>query len=129
MEVGNLYFESLNESYLKNVMHHAPVADHRGQDIHFANKSTFHKIARVFYKVLRMLYVGVVFYFIPFAVMFIATFPAPHFVPYLSFSTLTLNLVPSYRHLLFYSKLTAIIALSNTDSINTSFLLLINSNK
>jgi hypothetical protein len=71
MEVGNLYFESLKENYLKNVMHHAPIADHRGQDIHFAERSTFHKIARVFYRVLRTFYVGVVFYFVPFSVMLI----------------------------------------------------------
>lgn len=71
MEVGNLYFESLKENYLKNVMHHAPIADHRGQDIHFRERSIFHKFARVYYKVLRTFYVGVVFYFVPFSVMFI----------------------------------------------------------
>lgn len=71
MEVGNLYFESLKSNYLKRVMHHPPVADHRGDTIVFKDRSTFHKIARVYYKFLRSFYVGVIFYFVPFSVMFI----------------------------------------------------------
>ena len=52
-------------------MHHAPVGDNRANDIKFSERSTFHKIARVFYKMLRTLYVGIIFYYIPFAVMLI----------------------------------------------------------
>jgi len=59
-------------------MHHAPIADYHGVEVEFAKRSTFHKIARVFYKVLRSFYVGVIFYFIPFSVMWLqwTTIPA-----------------------------------------------------
>lgn len=71
MEVSNLYFESLKQNYLKKVMHHPPRGDHKGKDIQFSERTCFHKIARVIYKITRCFYVGVVFYFVPFAVMFI----------------------------------------------------------
>ena len=61
-------------------MHHGPVADNRANDIKFSERSCFHKIARVFYKMLRTFYVGVIFYYIPFAVMLIqwCTVPDPN---------------------------------------------------
>jgi hypothetical protein len=71
MEVGNLYFESLKQNHLKGVMHHPPIAEKRGDEIKFMERSCFHKFARIWYKLFRMLYVGVVFYFIPFAVMYL----------------------------------------------------------
>lgn len=71
MDVGNLYFESLKNNYLKKVMHHAPIAEICGRDIVFMDRTCFHKFARIFYKILRMVYVGVIFYYIPFTVMYI----------------------------------------------------------
>mgnify|MGYP001080640693 FL=1 len=71
MDVKNMYFESLQSSKLKEVMHHAPKALVNGKDIKFKERSTFHKFARVFYKLLRIFYVGNIFYFIPFSVMYI----------------------------------------------------------
>jgi hypothetical protein len=71
MEVSNLYFESLTQNPLKAVMHHAPIGDKRAGDIKFSERSCFHKIARVGYKMLRTFYVGIIFYYIPFAVMLI----------------------------------------------------------
>lgn len=71
MEVSNLYFESLKQNHLKKVMHHPPKAEKRGDEIAFSDRSLFHKIARVQYKSLRAVYVGVIFYFIPFSVMWI----------------------------------------------------------
>lgn len=71
MEVSNLYFESLTQNPLKVVMHHPPVAKWKAGDITFAKRSCYHKMARVLYKILRTLYVGVIYYYIPFAVMLI----------------------------------------------------------
>lgn len=71
MEVGNLYFESLKNNYLKRVMHHAPIAEIKGSTIKFSQRSCFHKLARIVYRFLRMVYVGVIFYFIPFSVMWL----------------------------------------------------------
>lgn len=71
MEVSNLYFESLKQNPLKAVMHHPPVGDHRAGDIKFSERSCFHKLARILYKMLRTFYVGVIFYYIPFMVMLI----------------------------------------------------------
>ena len=69
-----MYFESIQFSKLKEVMHHAPKALIKGKDIKFSERTKFHKCARIFYKLLRMQYVGVIFYFVPFSVMFIQTF-------------------------------------------------------
>ena len=55
-------------------MHHPPKALIKGKDIKFSDRTNFHKCARIFYKLLRVQYVGVVFYFVPFSVMFIQTF-------------------------------------------------------
>ena len=71
MEVSNLYFEALKNNTLKPMMHHPPESTHKGSEIKFSDRTLFHKIARVFYRILRAFYVGVVFYFIPFSVMYI----------------------------------------------------------
>jgi hypothetical protein len=41
----------------------------RSKDFSLADRSRFHKFARIFYKVLRTLYVSMVFYFVPFTVV------------------------------------------------------------
>jgi hypothetical protein len=71
MEVSNLYFESLKTNSLKELLHHPPEAEISGKDIEFSERTCFHKGARVFYKILRALQVGVIFYFVPFSVMWI----------------------------------------------------------
>jgi hypothetical protein len=71
MEVKNMYFESLKNSKLKEVMHHPPKAIHKGKDIDFSTRPLFHKFARVLYKLLRVLFVGVIFYFIPYSVLIV----------------------------------------------------------
>ena len=71
MEVSNLYFESLKNNTLKDLMHHPPESENSCKDIDFSDRSCFHKLARVFYKVFRALQVGVIFYFVPFSVMYI----------------------------------------------------------
>lgn len=71
MEVSNLYFESLMNNKLKVIMHHPPKLTKKGKDIEFRERSMFHKFARIIYKFLRCLYVSVVFYFVPFFVVFL----------------------------------------------------------
>jgi hypothetical protein len=71
MEVKNMYFESLKNSKLKEIMHHPPKHLHKGKDIVFKERPIFHKFARVIYKILRIFFVGVIFYFIPYSVLIV----------------------------------------------------------
>lgn len=71
IEVSKLYLESLQGNALKQILHHPPpkrVKD--GKNIVFANRTCFHKCARIIYKFVRTFYVGVVFYFVPFATLY-----------------------------------------------------------
>ena len=83
MEISNMYFESLKSNKLKEIMHHAPKYVKCGHEIKFTERSLFHKFARILYKVLRCFYVSVIFYFVPFSVLYlqwitIADAPAHH---------------------------------------------------
>jgi hypothetical protein len=69
MEVKNLYFESLKNSKLKEVMHHPPKHTNKGKEIKFKERPLFHKFARIFYMALRTVFVGIIFYFIPYSVL------------------------------------------------------------
>jgi len=69
MEVTSLYFESLIGVKIKKIMHHRPEVKLRSSAIPLASRSRFHQFARIFYKVLRTFYVSLVFYFVPFAVV------------------------------------------------------------
>jgi hypothetical protein len=71
MEISNMYFESLKGNKLKEIMHHPPKCVRAGKEIKFSERSVFHKFARLLYKVLRAFYVSVIFYFIPFSVMYL----------------------------------------------------------
>jgi hypothetical protein len=44
---------------------------HRGKDISFSGRSFDQKLYRLVYKFCRILYVTVVFYFVPFGVLFV----------------------------------------------------------
>ena len=71
MEVPIMYLESLLDNPLKEIMHHHPHRVHRGRDIQFSDRSLFHKLARIIYKMLRAFYVSVIFYYVPFWVLFV----------------------------------------------------------
>lgn len=71
MDISNMYYESLKSNLLKGILHHPPKATNHGHDIVFSERSLFHKGGRVLYKLLRCLYVGVIFYFVPFSVLFL----------------------------------------------------------
>lgn len=77
MEVSNLYFNSLMGNKLKKVMEKAPKIKKRGRDIPFMGRTLFHKVARVIYKAFRAYYVSVIFYFMPFSVIFLQWFLDP----------------------------------------------------
>ena len=74
MDISNMYYESLKSNLLKGILHHPPKAVNHGRDIKFWGRSNFHKAARIVYKALRCLYVGVIFYFVPFSVLFLQWF-------------------------------------------------------
>ena len=72
MELPKMYFEALADSAIKEVVHHYhPKRKNRGQDIKFTERTCFHRFARVIYKILRTIYVAVIFYFAPFVVIFL----------------------------------------------------------
>lgn len=70
MELPIMYFESLLDNPLKEIMHHHPHRIHRGKEIKFRDRPIFHKLARILYKVMRALYVALIFYFVPYLVIF-----------------------------------------------------------
>lgn len=71
MEISNMYFEALMNNPLKVVMHHPPTIDFKGHAIKFRDRSCFHKLARLLYKLIRCLYVGLIFYYIPYTVIYL----------------------------------------------------------
>jgi hypothetical protein len=71
MEIPKFYFEALGENHIKSIFHHPATIEKRGINIKMADRSLFHKVARVVYRVLRVIYVSVIFYLIPFVVFFI----------------------------------------------------------
>jgi len=71
MEIPKFYFEALGENHIKSIFHHPAIIEKKGIDISMSERSTFHKIARVLYRGLRVIYVSVIFYLVPFVVFFI----------------------------------------------------------
>ena len=71
IDISNMYYESLKSNFLKEILHHPPKTMVCGVDIQFSKRTMFHKIARIIYKILRCFYVGVIFYFVPFSVLFL----------------------------------------------------------
>lgn len=66
MEIPKLYFEALTDYQLKDILHYHPKNEVKGKDIPLLSRSWFHILARITYKVLRGLYVSVIFYFVPY---------------------------------------------------------------
>ena len=69
MEFTKLYYESLVDFKLKELMEEPCHRPRAGKDIVFSERSCFHKFARIFYRLLRIFYVSVVYYFIPYSVV------------------------------------------------------------
>jgi len=70
MEVSSLYYESLLHNKLTKIVHHPPAVTNFNRDMNFSDRSCFHKGARVFFKIIRALYVGIIYYYVPFVVLF-----------------------------------------------------------
>lgn len=70
VEIGKMYLESLQGNALKAIMHHPPMREKAGHTIVFKNRGCFHKFARIIYLIIRTFYVGIIFYYVPFAVLF-----------------------------------------------------------
>jgi len=71
MEIPKFYFEALGENHIKSIFHNPAIIEKKGIDIAMSDRSLFHKIARVLYRGLRVIYVSVIFYLVPFVVFFI----------------------------------------------------------
>ena len=70
MEIAALYFKSLMNFKLKAILHeNRPKCLHRSCHIELKKRSYFHIFARVFYKIIRAIYVSVIFYYVPFMVV------------------------------------------------------------
>lgn len=70
MELSKLYLESLTDEKSIELLHHPIKIHQRSRDIKFSERTTFHKIARVLYKIFRGFYASVTFYFVPYTVWF-----------------------------------------------------------
>lgn len=70
VEIGKMYLESLQKNPLKALLHHPPKITKFQKDFKEEKLSCFHKVARFLFVTIRTLYVSVIFYFVPFAVLF-----------------------------------------------------------
>ena len=71
MELNKIYLESLTDNTLKSMLHSHVNVEKSSKDIKFSERSCFHKFARVLYKFTRSVYVSVIFYFVPFYVLYL----------------------------------------------------------
>ena len=74
VELTKLYLEALKDNHLEEVFHKHPKIVQKGRDIKFSERSLFHKLARLLYKLTRCIYSSLVFYYAPFMVYFVLTF-------------------------------------------------------
>ena len=73
LELTKMYLEALRDPYMEEALENHIKAEKKGKDIKFMERNWFHKIARLIYKLIRLIYCSVIFYFVPFSVYFIAT--------------------------------------------------------
>ena len=70
--VSNIYFEGIvHTNKLVEVMHYRPRIVHKGEDIKFFQRPKFHQFARMLYVTIRFLFVMVIFYLLPFAIIYL----------------------------------------------------------
>ena len=68
IEIPSMFYNALADKAIKKVFEFPVQRKNRGRDIKFMERTTFHKCARILYKVFRSLYVSVLFYMSPFLV-------------------------------------------------------------
>ena len=71
MAMPKMYFMALHDNPLKEVTEQHLKLVNRGPRA-LSSRTFFHKIARIIYKFSRALYVSVIFYFIPFGVLYVS---------------------------------------------------------
>ena len=69
MEFPKLYYESLVNYKLKEVLEDWPRRVRHGKDIKFTDRSCFHMFGRVLYRFIRIFYVSFIYYFIPYSIL------------------------------------------------------------
>ena len=68
IELPAMFYSAMADKAIKKVFEFPVERDNRGRDIQFMQRTCFHRIARVLYKVFRSLYVAIMFYMSPFFV-------------------------------------------------------------
>lgn len=68
-EIGDYYAGNIGNFILKEVIKEPPIIRKRTRDIGFKNRDFLDKIMRILYDMLRTLYAGFYFYFMPFTVI------------------------------------------------------------
>lgn len=84
MQVQNFYLHAMMDNKLKQFVLSTPKPERAfitdddgystrksGKHIKYRERSCFHKVARLIYKFTRMIYVGYIFYFVPFTTLFL----------------------------------------------------------
>lgn len=72
VELPKIFFESQHyDNYLYNVFKAELAVENKTKNIKFSERTFFHKCARVAYKIMRCFYASVIFYYIPFIVLFL----------------------------------------------------------
>ena len=84
MQVQNFYLHAMMDNKLKQFVLSTPKPERAfiqsadgssmpksGKHNKFRERSCFHKVARVIYKFTRMVYVGYIFYFVPYTTLFL----------------------------------------------------------
>lgn len=75
IELSKMYYESLMNNKLVQIVHHPPkltpeqVGDTKAPRP-FKERTCFHKMARIIYKIIRSWYISVNFYFLPYFVIY-----------------------------------------------------------
>lgn len=80
IKLPDMYFQSFSNNELKKVCDEELKVVVRGRFLPFSSRSSLNKVARMVYRVLRTLYVSLIYYFIPFAVLSLTFFMARIFV-------------------------------------------------
>ena len=68
IELPTMFYSALADSAIKKVFQFPVQRKNRGREIDFMQRTSFHKCARVLYKVFRSIYVAIMFYMSPFLV-------------------------------------------------------------
>jgi len=69
-----MLFEALVGNGLKEILESPPKIVNSGKNIKFSDRTLFHMFARVLYKIVRVFYIAVIFYYVPYAMFLVHWF-------------------------------------------------------